>query len=108
MDATDRARPAADDMPGERVPISSAFKEIGMGITKLLRSEIRLATVELKESVRLMGKRSVTLIVFALIGALGILPLLAFFVIGLGRLLNDNYWLSSLIVAIVSFAIGGW
>ena len=108
MDATERARPAADEMPGQRMPISTAFKEVGMGLTRVLRSEIRLATVELKETSKVIGRRSISLLVFALIGALGILPFLAFLVIGLGELLNNNYWLSSLIVAVFTFAIGGW
>jgi hypothetical protein len=108
MDSTERARPAAEHSPGEGTHISTAFKEVGLALSRVLRSEMRLATTELKESGKVIGKRSITMLIFAVIGALGILPLLAFFVIGLGELLNDNYWLSSLIVAIISFAVGGF
>jgi uncharacterized membrane protein YqjE len=47
------------------------------------------------------------LAIFAGVALLGITPFMAFLVIGLGELLNDNYWLGALIVALAFFAVGG-
>src|SRR5437868_6042078 len=44
---------------------------------------------------------------FGFLAMLGVFPLLAFLVIGLGRLMGDYYWLSSLIVAVLCMGIGG-
>jgi hypothetical protein len=39
--------------------------------------------------------------------AVSVLPLVAFLVIGLGRLLGDNYWLSSLLIGLLGLSGAG-
>jgi membrane protein implicated in regulation of membrane protease activity len=46
------------------------------------------------------------MVAYGVFALLGTLPFIAFLVIGLGRLLEGNYWLSSLIVAVVCMGVG--
>ncbi|MFL5814277.1 MAG: phage holin family protein [Bdellovibrionia bacterium] len=86
---------------------SSVAHEMTESIKAVIRSELHLAKAEFKENGSQAARYSVRMVIFAAIAALGIFPLLAFLVVGLGRLLNDNYWLSSLIVSVVLFGVGG-
>ncbi len=90
-------------------PLSSGaiLREVGRSVKDLLHSEVNLVTLELKESGEKATRDLIRAITFGSLLALSTIPFLAFLVIGLGQLLNDRYWLSSLIVAIVCAAIGG-
>jgi uncharacterized membrane protein YqjE len=87
--------------------VKSATLEVTRAITDILKSEMQLAKTELKEATDNVGHHVVRLGVFAFIGVLGALPLMAFLVIGLGQLLGGDYLLSSLIVSCVFFVVGG-
>ncbi|MBC7690656.1 MAG: phage holin family protein [Methylotenera sp.] len=52
-------------------------------------------------------EHSVRAATFGALCAISAFPFLAFIIIGLGRLMNDNYWLSSLIVGLICVAVGG-
>jgi len=65
-----------------------------------------LVRVELQTTIKSVGRDLVLVGVFGFIALLGLLPLVAFFVIGLGKLLGNNYWLSSLIVGVVCIVVG--
>lgn len=99
--------PSSEPNSGDYPSFSSVAREMTDSLKSVIRSEFHLAKAELKENGSQAAKYSIKMAVFGIIAALGTLPLLAFLVIGLGRLLNDNYWLSSLIVAVALFAIGG-
>ncbi len=87
--------------------ISSIAHEMSDSIKSVIRSELHLAKAELKETGSQATHYSIRLAIFGVIAALGVLPFLSFLVIGLGKILNQNYWLSSLIVALILFAVGG-
>ena len=91
----------------ERQSFGNVFKQITTALRDVVSSEIRLAKVEAKATAGKAGRHAAMLLTFAIVAALGVLPLLAFLVVGLGDLLNGNYWLSSLILAVVLFLVGG-
>jgi uncharacterized membrane protein YqjE len=72
--------------------------------TRLVRQEIALAKVELRESVSVLGKSAVKVGIAAGLALLGGLAAVAFLIIALGDLI-DNYWLSALIVSVVLLGI---
>jgi uncharacterized membrane protein YqjE len=92
---------------GNTPSFSSVAHEVTESIKAVIRSELHLAKAEFKENGSQATRYGVRMAIFGVIAALGIFPLLSFLVIGLGKLLNDNYWLSSLIVSVVLFAVGG-
>jgi hypothetical protein len=77
-----------------------------MGLKDLVQNEAQLMKAEIKESSKDLGKDVTQAAIFGALLALSALPFLAFLVIGLGDLIN-NYWLSSLIVAVICAAVGG-
>lgn len=85
----------------------TVLRELGQSAKDLVQSEIRLMTTELKQAGQKVGRHSAQAAAFGGLLVLSIFPFLAFVVIGLGQLFGDNYWLSSLIVAIVCAAVGG-
>jgi uncharacterized membrane protein YqjE len=87
--------------------LASIVREIRGGVVNMIRSDVDLAKLEIKEAGGHL-KRDVTQIaIFGVVAALGVFPLMAFFVIGLGSLLGGMYWLSALIVALVFLGVGG-
>jgi len=86
---------------------TTVVQELVHGIQNLVRGEIQLARAELNKTAQEMRRNFASTALFGSIALIGVLPLIAFFVIGLGKLLNDQYWLSSLIVAILFMGIGG-
>ncbi len=86
---------------------ASVMKEIGSSTKELIQSEINLLMTEFKLVAKNVGKHTTQVVAFGSLLALSVLPFLAFLVIGLGILLEDRYWLSSLIVAVVCAAVGG-
>jgi uncharacterized membrane protein YqjE len=87
--------------------VGEVLREIGTSAKDLVQSEIELARAEIKDSATFVGRHSAQAALFGALLAISVFPFLAFCVIGLGHLLNDRYWLSSLIVAIVCAVIGG-
>jgi hypothetical protein len=85
----------------------SPIKDVILNIGKLGRSELELAAAEFKEASDHVRTESKSLIGGAVAVILGSLPLMAFLVIGLGRMLDGNYWLSSLITGLLFTGIGG-
>ena len=81
-------------------PVSVLLKRFGQDASTLVRQEITLAKLELRESVKGLAKDAGKLGTAAGLGLFGGFALLAFVIIGLGDLIN-NYWLSALIVAVL-------
>lgn len=84
----------------------SVMSDLVHGLQNLVRSEIRLAKTEFQVMAKDTTRHIRLAVVFGVIALLGTLPFLAFLVIGLGKLLNDNYWLSSLILSVICIGVG--
>ena len=91
---------------GEGPNYGHILRDISENTRNLVRSEISLVRAEMKTVLPRVAKHSSQMLIFGTVCALSVFPFLAFLVIGLGRLLGDNYWLSSLIVAITFAAVG--
>lgn len=72
----------------------------------LLRQEIELAKIEVQETALRLARSSAFVAAGVLFLCLGLVVLLVFAVLALGRLLGGEYWLSSLIFGVL-FAIVG-
>jgi uncharacterized membrane protein YqjE len=83
----------------EELPIGELFKRLSADSTHLIRQEISLVKVEVKETASRMAQTASKLAIALVIGLSGMMALTAFLVIALGEVL-DNYWLSALIVAL--------
>lgn len=89
----------------DEVPVGELFRRLSQDASALVRDEIALAKVELRETAKGYTKDAAKLGIAAAVAWMGVLALTAFLVVGLGDLFN-NYWLSSLIVAIAFLATG--
>ena len=87
----------------DEVPVGDLLRRIGQDAGTLVRDEIALAKLELRESAQSYVKPAIKLGIAAGAGLVGALALTAFLIIALGDAL-DNYWLSALIVTIVLLA----
>ena len=85
---------------GQEAPIGDLLKRIGQDAGTLVKQEITLAKLELRESVKGLAKDAGKLGAAAGLGLFGAFAFLAFVIVGLGDLI-DNYWLSALIVAVL-------
>ena len=81
-------------------PIGDLLKQFGQDAGTLVKQEIALAKLELRESLQSFTSDAGKLGAAAGLALFGAMALLAFLIIGLGALI-DNYWLSALIVAVV-------
>ena len=88
--------------------VTNGISDINRAIQRLVRAEFRLLQAEIKDASGRVGSDLRNAVIFSAVAMLGIMPFLAFVVIGLGRILNDNYWLSALIVSVLCFGIGGF
>ena len=87
--------------------IASTVRAATTALTDVVRSEVRLAKAEVRESTGKAGKQALSVAFFGVMGLLGVPPFIAFLVIGLGVILGGSYWLSALIVSAFLFATGG-
>ena len=85
-------------MAVDEVPLGDLLRRFGQDAAALVRQEIALAKLELRESIGDYARDSARLAVAAAVGLLGALALTAFLIVGLGDLI-DNYWLSALVIA---------
>ena len=83
------------------------FKEIASSTRDLVQSEIALVTAEIKSTAFAAKNHVAQTLIFTSLLVLSVLPFIAFLIIGLGNLLEGQYWLSSLIVAVAFALIGG-
>lgn len=87
--------------------VGNLLKQISTDSTHLIRQEIALAKLELRESVSAAGKSAAQLGIALGVAIPGMLSLVAFLVIALGDLMNGNYWASALIVGVACLALAG-
>ena len=86
--------------------LGELFKELAQDSTVLIKQEISLAKMEMRENFRSLGKDMVKLAIGGGLLLVGVLALTAFLIAALGDML-DNYWLSALIVGLLYTVIGG-
>ena len=101
----DLQRSAAEGIMMER-PFSQLLKDLMFSCSALVRSEIKLAAVEARQSALEASRNFLKAAIFFGIAYFGAISLLAFLVMGLGELLDNRYWLSALIVGLVLTVLG--
>ncbi|MBC7741304.1 MAG: hypothetical protein H7061_03850 [Bdellovibrionaceae bacterium] len=94
-----------DNLAGKTYLLDS-LRETIVSAKEVLLNKATLVKEKLKSSVETTAKHSLQLTVFAWLVALSTIPFVAFLVLGLGQLLNDRYWLSSLIVSVIFAVVG--
>ena len=95
-----RKQGAVRNGDGEEAPIGELLKRFGQDAGTLVKQEITLAKLELRESAKSLAKDAGKIGAAAGLGLFGAFAFLAFVIVGLGDLIN-NYWLSALIVAVL-------
>ena len=86
-------------------PLGELFRDLAADGAALMRQEVALAKAELRETTSALTRDLVRIMIAAGVALVGVLALVAFVIVALGDAL-DNYWLSSLIVAVVFLAVG--
>lgn len=93
-------------MSEESLSLSSVFRELMISFTAMVRGEVLLAKAEIRETASQLRRDVFRFMSFASLAAAGLLPFMAFLVLGLGKILGDRYILSSFIVATFSMGVG--
>lgn len=81
--------------------LADLLRRLGDEASGLVRSEVKLAKLEMRESARELAGDSVLLAVALGLAVLGIGALTAAIIMILGEILGDRYWLAALLVAAV-------
>ncbi|MEW5928723.1 MAG: phage holin family protein [Gemmatimonadota bacterium] len=98
-----------DHPPGGAGPepsLGELFKQLAQDSATLVKQEVALAKVEMRENLRTATKDAAMIAVGGGLLLVGLLVLTAFLVAALGDLL-DNYWLGALLVGLLFVVIGG-
>lgn len=91
----------------ETASIGTLFKQLADESRDLVRQEINLAKLEMKESTGHIASNAVQTAIWGGIAALGGLALTAFLVIIIGNALGGAFWAGALIVGVVFLLVGG-
>lgn len=97
---TSRYGSAGPPFETEEPPIGELFRDLSNDATTLVRQEVALAKVELKETARQLGRDAAKMGMAAGFAWFGAMAAVTFLILALGALI-ESYWLSSLIVAAV-------
>lgn len=95
-------RPAAGAEPS----IGELLKRVTTDTSDLVRQEVALAKAEMRQSASTLVQDGARAGIGLGLALVGVLALTAFLIAGLGRLLDERYWLAALIVGVVFLAIG--
>jgi uncharacterized membrane protein YqjE len=87
--------------------LGELFKRLTTDTTELIRQEMSLAKVEMREAGATLARDATKIGIAVGFALAGVLALAAFLVVGLGDLLA-NYWLAALIVGVLLLAVGGY
>ena len=106
-----RVSPSTDDRvggpaPGTEPSLGELFKQLAQDSATLVKQEVALAKVEMRENLKSATKDAAMIAVGGGLLLVGLLVLTAFLVAALGDLL-DSYWLGALIVGLVFAVVGG-
>lgn len=92
--------------PGPEPSLGELFKQLAQDSATLVKQEVSLAKVEMRENLRSATKDAAMIAVGGGLLLVGLLVLTAFLVAAIGDLL-DNYWLGALLVGLLFVVIGG-
>lgn len=92
--------------PRAEMPLGPLLRQLSDDGRTLIRQEVALAGLEARQSAMALVKEVLLIGAGGVLILLGLLLLLVFVVLGLGRLLGGNYWLSTLIVGGAFVAVG--
>lgn len=95
---------AQETLAKEEKSLGDLFSELATETSNLVKQEVALAQVELTQKAVKVGKNIGFLVVGGAVAYAALLAFVAALIIGLGRLLDGNYWLSALIVGVVILA----
>jgi hypothetical protein len=88
---------------GQTRPFGELLRELADGSTSLIRQEMRLARLELSESLRGVTRGTVLVVVGSVMLLLGTLAVLTgLILLGGDQWLRDRYWLAALIVFVLA------
>lgn len=90
-----------------RLSIPDLIRQVGRDSVTLLRQEIALAQIELKENATDVGLDFTRLLVWIAVAWLGVMSLTACLVLVVANLLEGAYWLGALVVGGVFALVGG-
>ena len=88
---------------GQMPPLGALLRDLAEGSSSLIRQELRLARLELTETLGAMATGATLIVsgsVFALLGGLSLL--IGLILLGADQWLRDRYWLAALIVLAVA------
>jgi hypothetical protein len=97
----------AVEVPPEPEHLSVLLHELSTAFAHLCQDELAVFKLEAKQVGAQLSAHVTRLALFGAILALSTLPFMAFLVLALGELFGQRYWLSCLLVAIASAAVGG-
>lgn len=101
-------RPLTLHRGAEEPPIGELVKGLAEDAGDLVRQEIALAKLEMRETASSMMKSATSVAVGGVVALLGGMALTAFLVVLLGGpIFGGNYWLSSLIIGVIMLVVGG-
>ena len=92
--------------PGAEPSLGDLFKQLAQDSATLVKQEVALAKVEMRENLRSAGKDAAMIAVGGGLLLVGLLVLTAALVAVIGDAL-DNYWLGALIVGLLFAVVGG-
>lgn len=91
----------------EREGFTDLLRELADQSASLVRQEVNLARLEMKEAASALTKDAVRLGIAAGLALAGALALTAFLVLVIGNILDGAYWAGALIVGVVFLLVGG-
>ena len=92
-----------------RSGVGDLLRDLAGGSAHLVRSEVRLARLELVEAVRAVGVGTVQVASGGVLALLGAFALFAALILLAGdQWLRDRYWLAALIVTLVVGGVAAW
>lgn len=87
--------------------IGDLFKRLSDDMGDLVKQEMKLARTEVQRTADALGSDLRNVGIAVVIATIGALALMTFLIISIGHLLDDRYWLSSLLIGVIAILIGG-
>ncbi len=91
---------------GVEPSIGELLKRVTSDSAELIRQEVTLAKVEMRESLSTMAQDATRASIGLGLTLVGVLAFATFLIAGLGVLFDGRYWLSALIIGVIFLAVG--
>lgn len=91
---------------GEEPSIGELLRQLSTDTGELVRQEVALAKAEMRQTGATLARDGAKVGTALALALAGFLAITAFLVAGLGRILDERYWLSALIIGVVFLVIG--